>query len=496
MIDGSKKIPKFRLFTIFSLAFLAGMALTSVVNIEYERSRLILFYSILALLLAAVYNIIYKNYVLIIISLSLAGFFSGLFYYSHFEFMTRPKMEYGVEREIEGIVARKPAVDYKKQNVVLDTYEGRILVSLPHYPKVYYGDRLKFTGTVEKPGMIEDFDYGKYLKKDIIFATVMTPKNTIAYSGHLNFMQKIYKGLYAVSDNFESSINRILPEPQASLAAGLILGIKRNIPDTFKEALNITGLTHIIALSGYNVTIIVAVLADLLVGYIGRKKVFLVGSLLILAFVILTGAASSVVRAAIFSFLVLFGKIIGRRADFTNLIILAALLMVLYNPFVLALDVGFQLSFLAFCGLIYLSPIVKKYLESHISEKIPNIIKAPLVETLSAQIAVFPLILALFGRISIVAPLSNLAVLWIVPWAMGLSFVAGISGMIWYPISKLAGFIAWPALEYIIKVVELLAKVPFASIQTSKGIWQLELGLYILLIFFTIYYSKKLKIII
>lgn len=496
MINETKKIPKFRLFTIFSLAFLVGVALASFVVVDYEHSRTILIYSILALVLAAIYNLIYKNYILIIISLSLAGLFSGLFYYSRFEFVTRPNIEYGIEREIEGQIIRKPAVDYKKQSVVIETNGQRILVSLPHYPKVYYGDKVKFTGTIEKPGMIEDFDYGKYLKKDLIFGTMTAPKDAIANTGKLNLLQKIYKNLYAVSDNFEGSINRILPEPQASLAAGLILGIKRNIPEYLKEALNITGLIHIIALSGYNVTIIVAVLADLLIGYIGRKKVFLFGSLLIVGFVILTGAASSVVRAAIFSFLVLLGKVIGRRADFTNLIVLAALLMILYNPFTLALDVGFQLSFLAFCGLIYLSPIVAKIFEKHWISKIPNIIKSPLIETLAAQIAVFPLILSLFGRVSIIGPISNIAVLWIVPWSMALSFVAGIFGLIWYPLGKLAALIAWPALFYIVKMVEVMAKVPGASIEAGKGVWQLEVVLYAVLMFFVIYLSRKFKIIV
>lgn len=496
MTNGDKKIPLYRLFTIYALAFLLGVAIASFVTIGYERSFLILIFSISALLLAALFNILFKNNILIIISLGLAGTFSGLFYYSHFEFVTAPNIEYGVEKEIEGQIVRKPATDYAKQNVIIETGGQRILVSLPHYPKVYYGDIIKFNGKIEKPGMIEDFDYGKYLKKDLIFGTVTLPTDTIAYPGKLNFGQKIYKALYLVSDKFESSINQVLPEPQASLAAGLVLGIKRNISDSFKDELSITGLTHIIALSGYNVTIIVAVLADLLIGYLGRKKVFLVGSILIVLFVVLTGASSSVVRAAIFSFLVMFGKIIGRRADFTNIIILAALVMVLFNPFVLALDVGFQLSFLAFAGLIYLSPIVGKIFERHRTNRLPNWIKSPLVETLSAQVAVFPLILTLFGRVSIIGPISNLAVLWIVPWSMGVTFVAGFLGMFSYPLGKLAALIAWPTLQYIVKAVETMARIPGASISTPKGVWQVEAALYALLILFVVFLSKKFKILI
>lgn len=496
MIQNDKKIPLFRLFTIFSLTFLFGIAVASVIKIDYLHSFSILLYSIIAFILASIINFLLKNYILIIISLGLSGLFIGLLYYSHFEYTTRPNLEYGVEKEYSGQIVKKPDVDYKKQKVVLSIDGQTILVSLPHFPAVKYGDMVKFIGKIEKPGVIDNFDYGKYLKKDLVFGVVYTPKDAIAYPERLSLAQKSYKALYSVSDSFENSLNRILPEPHASLAAGLILGLKRNIPDSFKNDLSTTGLTHIIALSGYNVTIIVAVLADLLLNYISRRKVFFIGTGLIFCFVILTGAASSVVRAAIFSFLVILGKVIGRRADFTNIMILAALIMVLINPFVIISDVGFQLSFLAFAGLIYLSPIVAKLFERSRVLNLPNWFRLPLIETLSAQIAVFPLILTVFGRVSIIGPLANVAVLWIVPWSMGLSFVAGLLGIIYYPLGKLAAFVVWPALEYVIKAVTMLAKIPGASIAVGKGVWSLEILFYVLMIFFTIFLCKKLKIFI
>lgn len=494
--EEDKKIPKYRLFTIFSLFFLAGIVIASFVKIDYVHSFPILLYSIFALILAAVVNFLLKNYRLGIVSLSLLGLITGLFYYSHFEYVTRPKLEYGVEKEYSGQIVKKPDVDWQKQKVILNIDGQKILVSLPHFPSVKYGDVVTFSGTIEKPGVIEGFDYGKYLRKDLVFGVVYSPKDPIAYSGKLSITQKSYQFLYSISDRFENSLYRILPEPHASLAAGLILGLKRNIPDSLKNDLSTTGLTHIIALSGYNVTIIVAVLADLLLGYISRKKVFILGTAFIFCFVILTGATSSVVRAAIFSFLVMLGKTIGRRADFTNIMILAALIMVLVNPFVIVSDVGFQLSFMAFAGLIYLSPIVAKLFERSRAAKIPGWFRLPLIETLSAQIAVFPLIMAIFGRVSIIGPLSNVAVLWIVPWSMGVSFVAGLLGIIYYPLGKLAAFVAWPVLEYIIKVVELFAKIPGASFGAGKGVWPLEISLYVLMIFLAIFLSKKLKVLI
>ncbi len=494
MNESDKKIPLFRLFTIFSLVFLIGVALTPILSIKFERSGEILICSVISLILASLFNVLFKNYILSVISFALASVFLGFFYYSHFEYASRPDLQFGVEKEYIGQIVKKPDVDYQKQKVVVNAGGQKILVSLPHFPAVKYGDTVKFTGKVEKPGIIEGFDYGKYLKKDLVFGVVNTPKDTISYTEKLTLFQKFYSSLYSISDKFENSLNRTLPEPHASLAAGLILGLKRNIPDAFKDQLSITGLTHIIALSGYNVTIIVAVLADLLLGYVNRRKVFFIGTGFILCFVIMTGASSSVVRAAIFSFLVMLGKIIGRRADFTNIMILAALVMVLFNPFVLASDVGFQLSFLAFAGLIFLSPILGKMVETSRAAKLPDWFRVPLVETLSAQIAVFPLILTIFGRVSIIGPFANVAVLWIVSWSMGFSFLAGLLGMIYYPLGKLATFIAWPTLEYIIKAVEFFARIPGASIAAGKGIWPVEILLYILMITIIIFLSRRLRI--
>jgi competence protein ComEC len=369
-----------------------------------------------------------------------------------------------------------------------------LLVNLPHFPEVNYGDEIKLSGTIMKPGKFDSFDYGQYLKRYLIFGVVNSPSNITDSGLSLNPFEKVKRELFYVSDYFENSLNRILPEPNASLAAGLILGIKRNIPESFKNDLSTTGLTHIIALSGYNVTIIVAVFSSLLLGILSRKRIFILGTVLVILFVLMTGAASSVVRAAIFSLLVIFGRTIGRQADFTNLLILAAVVMILLNPYVLRLDVGFQLSFLAFSGLVYLSPIVKKFFERKSFAQVPEFIKSILTETLSAQIAVLPLILAVFGRISIISPLANVLVVFMVPFAMAFSFVAGLLGIFFYPVGQFLGLFAWVTLEYIIKMTTLLARFPFASISFSQKTWLVSIFLYILVLVATYLFSKKYKL--
>lgn len=490
-----KTIPKFRLFTIFCLSFLVGIGISPFLEIDFQKSYFIIIFAVLALLLAATINYLLRNILLTLLSISSAMVFTGLFYYAHFEFRNTPKIDFGVEKKISGEIVQKPDVDYSKQKVIIETEEGRILVTLPHYPAVNYGDKIQFSGKIIKPQKIDEFDYAKYLKKDLVFGIVTSPKEIVAESSRLSSTQKIFKTLYAIGDSLEQSINRVLPEPSASLAAGLVLGLKRNISDQFKDDLATTGLTHIIALSGYNITIIITVLTNLLLTFTSRKRVLVIGTVIIIAFVILTGASSSVVRAAIFSLLVMMGKTVGRQADFTNLMLLAALIMILFNPFVLSSDVGFQLSFLAFSGLIYLSPIIEKLIDQSRARLLPEFIKNPLRETLSAQVAVLPLVLTIFGRVSLIAPIANILVLWALPWAMGLSFLAGLLGLIFYPFGKFSALFAWPILEYLIKVVEVMARVPLAAFAVKTGIFSLEAALFVVLIGAIILFSRKFKII-
>ncbi|MFA4995659.1 MAG: ComEC/Rec2 family competence protein [Patescibacteria group bacterium] len=499
----TEKIPSFRFFTFLAAFFLIGIAIASFINIDFEKSWLILLIVITSLIGAGLFNFLFRSYLLAVFCFSFVAMFLAIGYYSFFDYKNEPSIPYDKDLRITGKIIRKPEIDYKSQKVVVEilnydeigiTKPARIQISLPHYPVYSYGDVVNFEGQIKKPAMIEDFDYGRYLKKSLIYGVVSQPQNIELIPGKLTLDEKAVKSLYSVSDVFEKSLNQILPEPHASLAAGLILGIKRNIPDYFNDALSKTGLTHIIALSGYNITIILVVLSNILLGYLNRKQVFIFGTMLVLAFVVLTGAASSVVRAAIFSLMVIFGRTIGRQADFTNLILLAAVSMLLLNPFLLRSDVGFELSFLAFAGIIYLSPVIKKIFEKEKYKKIPEWIKNPLTETLSAQILVTPLILTIFGRISFISPLANVFVLWIIPLSMGLAFAVGLGGIISYPLGLVLSFLLWPCLEFIIQIVLILSKMPFASLELKSGLWAVGLILYLLLAVYFGWLMKKFKI--
>jgi competence protein ComEC len=159
--------------------------------------------------------------------------------------------------------------------------------------------------------------------------------------------------------------------------------------------------------------------------------------------------------------IVLLAKQIGRPAKVKNILALTATLMLAQNPLILTTDVGFQLSFLATIGLIYLSEKIKPYFQ-----KIPTFfsLQENLVSTLSATILTAPLIIYHFGRISLIAPLTNILILPAIPLAMLLGFIQVILGMLYLPLGTIAGYLTYAVLQYIILIVNSLTQLSFASL--------------------------------
>lgn len=261
--------------------------------------------------------------------------------------------------------------------------------------------------------------------------------------------------------NFENSLNKYLPEPQASFLAGLTVGTRRNIPQDLKEAFIKTGTIHIIALSGYNITIIAQFINWIFGAFFPAFISFWLAIIFIILFTLMTGASASIVRAAIMGVLVLIAHRGSRLYNVRNALIFSASLMVFQNPQILRWDIGFQLSFLATLGLIYIAPYFEKKLQ-----KLTNFLKIreSLVATLSAQTAVLPLLLFYFGRLSLISPLANILILPVIPFSMLLGFLIGLTDYIFPPLIQIFALPAWLLLTYKIKIIEFLASLPYSSI--------------------------------
>ena len=264
-----KKLPICRVFTLSALAFLSGVALSSLLKIDFARSYSLLLIFLFLFLLLYLYNKIYRNYLLSLISVFLLFFYIGLGYYSYFNTnLEKSSSVLGSSIDVTGTIVGKPDRTYNSQKVLLTTnISGRdqlLSVNLPAFPTCYYGDKLTFTGQADP---IDYAEAGRVLKAKKVTGQVLHPTEVTCTPTNLSLKQKSIKNLYLFGERTEDVFGKLLPEPEASFAAGLILGSKRNIPEDVSNALSITGLTHIIALSGYNITIIVFVLSSILLEY-------------------------------------------------------------------------------------------------------------------------------------------------------------------------------------------------------------------------------------
>lgn len=353
--------------------------------------------------------------------------------------------------------------------------DGDILISTGRFPKYRYGDRVRIYGELQAPGEFDGFDYGAYLSRFGVYCVMYQPSVKVLESGQGSIF---WHAMSYLQNKFMEHINRLFPEPHASFEAGLLIGARKGIPDDLMTKFNITGLTHIIAISGFNITIIIAFVMWALAG-LPRMKAFWVAIGTIILFTLFVGASPAVVRASIMGILGLIALNYGRQNNIHLTILWSAALMVLWNPLILVYDVGFQLSFAAVMGLMYVSPHFEKY-----SKKLPAAfgIREAITMTMSAQVMALPIIVYNFERLSLIAPLSNLLVAFAIPPAMLFGFVAVVVSFFFFPLAQVVAYLTWGILTYIIKVIELTAAIPYASVNLPGMTFMMMFLYYFLLI--------------
>jgi len=356
---------------------------------------------------------------------------------------------------------------------------GRVLVTdYDAWPQHSYGDEVIVEGKLELPTIIEDFHYDRYLSRYDVYSVIYRAKIQTESSGH---GLAVFSFLYGLKNRFEYQLNRLYPEPHASLMAGLLTGSRRGIPEHLLDKFQATGLTHIIAISGYNTSIVISFISFALF-FVPLRWRFIPAVFSIIFFTLFVGASPSVVRAAIMGILGLFALQSGRQKHSLIAILITGCLMVAWNPKVIWYDAGFQLSFLAVLGIAYIGPFFDRFLISF-----PQMIHEPLQMTLSAQLSAVPLIVLLFGRLSLIAPLANVLVALLIPTGMLFGFFGVLISFVSFPLGQLIAFIGWGALELIILIAEICSSLPYAFLETPYIEWKMIIGYYILLIAFIVF---------
>ncbi len=357
------------------------------------------------------------------------------------------------------------------ENVDETPVKGRVYLKNDRHPQFAYGDRVRISCKLVRPEPIVDeetgqvFRYDLYLGLQRVYATCNQARITKLEIGQGNeVFAFILRGKHLLAEK----ISDLWPEPEASFMAGILYGYRGGLGN-LNEMFSRTGVTHIVAVSGFNISVIATILITAATyACVPRQKAFWLVSVGIVGFVIFTGASASVVRAGVMGIIALLAKHVGRSSRIGNVMLAAATLMVINNPLVLWSDAGFQLSFLSTLGLVYVSPLLEKW-----QKYLPTFLglQESLLSTMSAIIATLPLILYQFGRLSLVAPMVNVLILWIISWLMLAGTIAVVIGFVSPALGALA---AWPAhlgMQYIIKVVAWFAKLSWAAVDVSAPAW-------------------------
>ena len=376
--------------------------------------------------------------------------------------------------------------------------DGLLLARVDPNDEYHYGQIVRLRGRLETPAEDEEFSYRDYLAREGVYSIMSSADVTVLPGKEGDFFTA---GLYALKGYALETIYRIFPDPEASLLAGILLGVDNGLPKDLQQAFKDTGTAHIIAISGFNIAIIAELFLAIFGRAFGKRRGAVFAGLGIIFYTLLVGADAAVVRAAVMGVTALFARHFGRQQDGLNTLFGVGALMALFNPYYLQ-DVGFQLSFFATLGLIlYAQPLeafttrlltqyairntgtqVDTYTgtQTDAQSLIPNSQFVPRASslitnffllTLAAQVTTLPIMAYHFNRLSLVSFIANPFILPAQPAVMILGGLADILGMIFRPLGQLAAFIAWPFVTYTIRVVDFFAGLPGAAISVDFPFW-------------------------
>jgi competence protein ComEC len=336
--------------------------------------------------------------------------------------------------------------------------ELRVAATLPRYPVIAPGDRISVDGPLRPP---PDGGYGAYLERIGVVATLRARVLDVLPS-------RAGEGLTLETVRRASAdgLARVLPEPEAGLAAGILVGLRDRVDRDLAAAFTTAGVSHVVAISGWNIAIVGALVAASL-RRSSRRRRALVTLVAIVGYTAFAGASPSVLRAAVMAGVVLLARESGRAGTAAAALGWAVTLLLVADPG-LVLDPGFQLSALATAGLIAWASGLTQRLDRATRGRLPGWVTEGLGVSLAAQAATLPIVLAAFGRLALVAPVVNLAVVPLVPPAMAAGAVALVAGgleLAGMPaiVTTLLGLPAWFLLAVMVRIVEFSATLPFAS---------------------------------
>lgn len=345
---------------------------------------------------------------------------------------------------VQGVVLMPPEkgeVRVRVQNLTLlkskREVEGEIIAQQVRTDDIRYGDTVKVQGVLEE-GRSTDPRLGGVMRRPYISVVAQDEGGVLS-------------SLYVLRTKIIKRLMELFPDPAAGFAAGLLVGSRAEITYEVLQQVRRTGLTHVLALSGFNIVILITFISHLL-GFLKRNSAHLCTLIFIVLFTILVGASASVVRAAVMGSLGLVAQLVGRPSKAMRSLWITCFVMAMTDPFIVIWDIGFQLSFAATAGLLLFSDSIEKRLTF-----LPEFagIRSSLTATMAAHVFTLPIILYYFGGVSLIAPLANVLVLPFIPILMLGSFLSLIMG-------KIVAAPTYVLFKIVFWIIQLLAELPFA----------------------------------
>ena len=370
----------------------------------------------------------------------------------------------GKSVEVTGIITDAPDIRLSSQHLIFtpDSVDTDILLTVPRDTDISYGDKLKITGILKEPENFitsagKEFNYKRYLANQNIYFIIKNPDIEIISQNNGNILKSY---LFKLRNSFVKNIGKVILPPESDLASGLILGVRGGFDSDTRDEFISTGTIHIIALSGYNVTIVAEWIMKIFKIFFSQFVSIVFGIIVIILFIMMAGASSTSIRAGIMATIALFARMTGRNYDAGRALFIAALLMIVYDPRVIV-DISFELSFLATFGVLFITPKVINWVK-FIPMKFG--LRELFATTIAATLSVLPILLYSTGILSLVSLPANILILSFIPVTMLFSFLVGIFGFITPILSFPFGFVAHLLLSYILFIIHFFASLSFASI--------------------------------
>jgi competence protein ComEC len=402
--------------------------------------------------------------------------------------------------ELRGVVATDPEIKDLAAELHLSAREikvegewkdvsGLLLVRMSRFPGYHYGDVLQVKGRLETPPQLDSFDYRDYLARKGVYSLMLYPQVESLGSGK-GF--KPLEGIYDLRHRLSESLGSALPEPQGSLAQGILLGLQGNIPASLKTAFSQTGTAHLLAISGLHVSVVAGIVLSVGIWLFGRRR----GTYIWLAlgiiwlYALISGMRTPVIRAAIMGSLFLFAEYSGRQRSAITSLGIAAAVMLGIHPQILW-EVSFQLSFLAMAGLIFFFPPLRGWGrraiaavagEEGAAASAANFFVDGFAVTLSAIIATWPVVAYNFNIVSLVALPATFFALLALPGIIVTAALVSVLGLFAPPLAQVMGWLAWLFLSYTMGVIQVFALPSFAFLEVGAMRDTLIWGYYLALI--------------